>query len=65
MPAMSSSDSKTREGPGAGTSKSRQLKIDKSGLYDLMQVKRLLDDEVISVCSASLFFSFCLLGCFI
>lgn len=24
-------------------------KIDKSGLYDLQQVKRLLDDEVISV----------------
>lgn len=26
-----------------------RLKIDKSGLYDLMQVKRLLDDELIAV----------------
>ncbi len=43
--------SATRSPDDASTESNRslRLKIDKSGLYDLMQVKRLLDDEVIAV----------------
>ncbi len=42
----SSSSSATSRSVTEGESK---LKIDKSGLYDLQQVKRLLDDEAINV----------------
>lgn len=43
-------DGKTGESGDTVTSTSTMArKIDKSGLYDLMQVKRLLDDEVIAV----------------
>lgn len=42
--------SSTTSGAASGTAAaSPRAKIDKSGLYDLQQVKRLLDDEIISV----------------
>lgn len=63
-PSATTSDSTVTAAETSGaaktaTSDAPRAKLDKSGLYDLQQVKRLLDDEVIAVCAVS---GGCILG---